>query len=57
MTINPEIALRLQFLVRVVHKECQHLVATGQRLLASHSPWNAPVTPVIRAKRAIQCFD
>lgn len=25
MTIDPKIALRLQFLVRVVRKECQHL--------------------------------
>lgn len=32
MTINPKIALRLKFLARVVRKECQHLVATDQRL-------------------------
>ena len=32
MTLNPEIALRLQFLARVVRKECQHLVSTDQRL-------------------------
>ncbi len=32
MTVNPKIALRLQFLVRVVRKECQHLATTDQRL-------------------------
>lgn len=32
MTINPKIAVRLQFLVRVVRKECQHLATTDQRL-------------------------
>lgn len=32
MTINPKIALRLQFLARVVRKECQHLATTDQRL-------------------------
>lgn len=32
MTPNPKIALRLQFLTRVVRKECQHLVSTDQRL-------------------------
>jgi hypothetical protein len=32
MTVEPKIALRLQFLARVVRKECQHLVATDQRL-------------------------
>ena len=32
MTLEPKIALRLQFLVRVVRKECQHLTTTDQRL-------------------------
>ncbi|MDO8437140.1 MAG: hypothetical protein Q7S69_03110 [Nitrosomonadaceae bacterium] len=32
MTVEPKIALRLQFLTRVVHKECQHLATTDQRL-------------------------
>lgn len=32
MTVEPKVALRLQFLVRVVRKECKHLVATDQRL-------------------------
>ncbi len=32
MTVEPGIALRLQFLVRVVRKECQHLATTDQRL-------------------------
>lgn len=32
MTVNPKIVLRLQFLVRVVRKECQHLATTDQRL-------------------------
>ncbi len=32
MTIEPKIALRLQFLARVVRKECQHLTTTDQRL-------------------------
>lgn len=32
MTINPKTALRLQFLVRVVRKECRLLLATDQRL-------------------------
>jgi hypothetical protein len=32
VTMEPKIALRLQFLVRVVRKECQHLTTTDQRL-------------------------
>jgi len=32
MTVEPRIALRLQFLTRVVRKECQHLSTTDQRL-------------------------
>ena len=32
MTLNPKIALRLQFLTRVARKECQHLLSTDQRL-------------------------
>lgn len=32
MTAEPKIVLRLQFLARVVRKECQHLTATDQRL-------------------------
>ena len=32
MTLESGIALRLKFLVRVVHKECQHLTTTDQRL-------------------------
>ena len=32
MTVDPRIALRLQFLMRVVRKECQHLATTDQRL-------------------------
>ncbi len=32
MTLKPEITLRLKFLVRVVRKECRHLVTTDQRL-------------------------
>jgi hypothetical protein len=32
MTLDPNIALRLQFLVRVVRKECKHLITTDQRL-------------------------
>ncbi|MDP1696228.1 MAG: hypothetical protein Q8L45_00330 [Xanthomonadaceae bacterium] len=35
MTVKPGIALRLQFLVRVVRKECRHLATTDQRLFAS----------------------
>lgn len=35
MTLEPKIALRLQFLARVVHKECQHLATTNQRLFGS----------------------
>jgi DNA polymerase II large subunit len=34
VTIDPKIALRLQFMVRVVRKECQHLVSTDQRLFS-----------------------
>ena len=34
MSVEPKIALRLQFLVRVVRKECKHLTATNQRLFA-----------------------
>lgn len=32
MTLDPKIALRLQFLARVVRKECQHLATTDDRL-------------------------
>jgi hypothetical protein len=32
MTLNPVIALRLQFLARVVSKECRHLATTDSRL-------------------------
>jgi len=39
MTLDPKIALRLQFLVRVVRKECQHLATTDQRLFGE------PFTP------------
>lgn len=39
MTIDPGIALRLQFLMRVVRKECQHLATTDQRLFGE------PFTP------------
>ena len=35
MTIDPKIALRLQFMARVVRKECQPLVFTDQRLFNS----------------------
>lgn len=35
MTVEPAILLRLQFLVRVVRKECQHLITTDQRLFNS----------------------
>lgn len=34
MTADSKNALRLQFLTRVVRKECQHLAATDQRLFA-----------------------
>lgn len=32
MTLNSQVALRLQFLTRVVRKECRHLAATDARL-------------------------
>lgn len=32
MTVEPKITLRLQFLARVVRKECSHLATTDQRL-------------------------
>jgi len=35
VTLQPKIALRLQFLARVVRKECQHLAITDQRLFGS----------------------
>lgn len=35
MTLEPGSALRLQFLARVVRKECQHLSTTDQRLFGS----------------------
>lgn len=34
MTVPPKIALRLQFLVRIIHKECKHLTTSDQRLFA-----------------------
>ncbi|WP_291991142.1 hypothetical protein [Candidatus Accumulibacter sp. ACC007] len=39
MTLDPILAERLRFLVRVVRKECRHLQATDQRLFA------VPFTP------------
>lgn len=35
MTLNSNISMRLQFLVRVLRKECRHLVSTDQRLFGS----------------------
>lgn len=35
MTVEPKILLRLQFLVRVIRKECKHLATTDQRLFGS----------------------
>ena len=35
MTVEPKIALRLQFLARVVRKECKHLTTTDQRLFGN----------------------
>jgi hypothetical protein len=35
MTVEARIALRLKFLARVVHKECQHLATTDQRLFGN----------------------
>ena len=35
MTATPKVALRLQFLARVVRKECKHLASTDQRLFAN----------------------
>ena len=32
MTVDSKITLRLQFLIRVVNKECQHLATTDRRL-------------------------
>ena len=34
MKLDPKFALRLQFLTRVVRKECQHLASTDQRLFS-----------------------
>lgn len=34
MTVEPKIVLRLQFLTRVVRKECKHLTTTDQRLFS-----------------------
>lgn len=35
MTLEPKISLRLQFLARVVRKECKHLAGTDQRLFGT----------------------
>lgn len=35
MTLEPKIALRLQFLSRLVRKECKHLATTDQRLFGA----------------------
>jgi hypothetical protein len=35
VTLEPKILLRLQFLVRVVRKECRHLATTDQRLFGN----------------------
>lgn len=34
MTLESKIALRLQFLVRVVRKECRHLTAAANKMIA-----------------------
>lgn len=34
MTVNPQEAARMQFLLRVVRKECHHLASTDQRLFS-----------------------
>lgn len=38
MTLAPDIRLRLQFLLRVVGKECHHLTTTDQRLFGGLFP-------------------
>lgn len=38
MTVTPGMALRLQFLIRVVRKECQHLATTDRRLFVGEFP-------------------
>jgi hypothetical protein len=35
VTLDPKTAARLQFLARVVDKECRHLAGTDQRLFQS----------------------
>ena len=50
MTVEPKIALRLQFLVRVVRNECQHLLTTDQRLFGSLSTLE-PAAPLDLAER------
>jgi hypothetical protein len=37
MTVKPKVLLRLQFLTRVVRKECRHLADTDQRLFEASS--------------------
>lgn len=37
MTAEPKVALRLQFLARVVRKECRHLATTDMRLFGAAS--------------------
>ncbi|WP_367027045.1 hypothetical protein ABZN20_05565 [Methylococcus sp. ANG] len=39
MTLKPTTQARLQFLARVVRKECRHLAVTDQRLF--HAPFTA----------------
>ena len=36
MKLEPKMVLRLQFLSRVVHKECQHLITTDSRLFQNN---------------------
>jgi len=38
MTVEPKIVLRLQFLTRVVRKECQHLTTTDGACLPTRLP-------------------
>lgn len=39
MTLDAKKVLRLQFLARVVRKECQHLAITDSRLFKSLFTW------------------
>jgi len=52
MTVEPKVVLRLQFLARVMRKECQHLNTTDQRLFGA-SPFTVEQATLLEENPAL----